>query len=364
MEEVKQNSTYSIHQILPEEIFVMILKKLDFESLIISRDVCKKWRNVIDGFELLSMQNFFRSSCVIIGGGSTGKMGEKLDSIEVTSGLSKTKIQLPNLPDKINHFSMFIHNGSLMFCGGYNDNLDQRISKGCYQLDKGKWKRHSALNRKRVGAQVVSTEKGTFLFGGSLSSNTYEFLPNNPRSKKWNVGNKCKIPGGFLDGSAIEVKSKQQIWLIGGMRGNICGPYYHNRILSFDISSEIFQELPIKLNVARDSHVCAFIPGTNKILIAGGFSYPYKYDNTTEIIDTEDGSVTVGGSLNIGRVGHGIGIIMINGVKKLAVFGGVDRTRNDNSSIELYNAETDQWEMADFTLNEPKFSFGYVTVKK
>ena len=58
MGEVKINSMYYIHEVLPEEIFVMILKKLDYKSLIISRGTCKKWRTVIDGFELLSMKNF------------------------------------------------------------------------------------------------------------------------------------------------------------------------------------------------------------------------------------------------------------------------------------------------------------------
>ena len=300
--------------------------------------------------------------CVIIAG---GKNGGRLDSIEVISNskLSKTNIQLPKLPDKINHCSMFLHNGSLMVCGGYDNSYKKAFTKKCFQLDKGKWKQHSTLKHKRVGAKAVSTDKGTFLFGGSLSKMTYEFLPNNPHAKKWRIGIN-QIPEGFIDGCAIEVKSKQQIWLIGGMLGPLCGSGYRNRILVFDINSESFQELPSKLNTARESHTCAFIPGTNKILVAGGFSWRYRYDDTTEIIDTEDGSITMGGSLNIGRVGHGMGTIMVNGEETLAVFGGVDGTRNGNSSVELYNAKTDQWETADFTLNEKNCNFACVTVKK
>ena len=160
-----------------------------------------------------------------------------------------------------------------------------------------------------------------------------------------------------------------QIWLIGGLHAY--GEGYHNRILAFDINSETFQELPSTLNRTRMSFACAFIPGTNKILVTGGFAEAITggfknhelYDDTTEIIDTVDGNVAMGGSLNIGRVGHGMGAIKIDGKERLIVFGGMDGTRNQNSSIELYNAETDQWEMADFTLNEPKASFGYVTVK-
>ena len=295
--------------------------------------------------------------CVIIAGGYS--IDRRLDSVEVISGLSKIKIQLPKLPDKINQCSMFLHNGSLMFCVmGYA----QAVSHKCFQLDKGKWKRHSKMNYPRDGAKVVSTDKGTFLFDGSMSSKTYEFLPKNPGAKKWIVHKKRQIPGGFISGCAIEVKSKQQIWFIGGRPESIHGPNYHDRILSFDINTETFQELSTKLNLGRHLHACSYIPGTRKILVTGGFSHSYKYENTTEIIDTDDGSVAMGGSMNIGRVGHGMGTIKINGKERLIVFGGENGHENANSSVELYNAETDQWEMADFNLEEPRFDFGCVTV--
>ena len=379
MGEVRINSTYNIHEVLPEEIFVMILKKLDYNSLTISRDTCTKWRAVIDGFELLSMKNFckfymfhnlllehinqqkslsfpVKRPCVIIAGGYSN--GGRIDFVEVLSGLSKIKIQLPNIPYKVNHCSMFLHDGSLMFCVGYDQSHDTDNAKRCFKLDQGKWIRHSTLNNPRVGSKAVSTDKGTFLFGGSSSQNTYEFLPND--AQEWRIGIN-QIPGGFVSGCAIEVKSKQQIWVIGGNG-------FFNRILAFDINSETFHELPSKLNRTRISFACSFIPGTNKILVSGGSSRGFNshkiYDESTEIIDIEHGNVTMGGSLNIGRVDHGMGTININGEERLAVFGGVDGTRNKTSSVELYNAKTDQWEMADFTLNEPKFSFGYVTVKK
>ena len=95
---------------------------------------------------------------------------------------------------------MFLRNGSLMVCGGYDNTYEKAVSKKCFQLNKGKWMDHSTLKHKRVGAQVVSTEQGTFLFGGSMSSKTYEFLPNYPGAKRWNAGKKRKIPGGFKNG--------------------------------------------------------------------------------------------------------------------------------------------------------------------
>ena len=55
-----------IHQILPEEIMVLILKKLDFQSLTIAQKVCVKWRDLIHGFDLFNLKNFGKLQLRII----------------------------------------------------------------------------------------------------------------------------------------------------------------------------------------------------------------------------------------------------------------------------------------------------------
>ena len=152
-----------------------------------------------------------------------------------------------------------------MFCGGYkNNSIDREFGRKCYQLVEGKWKEYSALNHERYGASVVHTEKGTFLFGGNPYpfDPTYEYLPND--ANVWKVGTRPEIPDCRRVGCAIEVKSKHQIWVIGGTFVDINGSSILTRILSFDINSETFQELPLKLNIGRFFHACAYIPGTNK----------------------------------------------------------------------------------------------------
>ena len=42
----------AIHEILPIEILVMILKKLGYKSLSFARLTCKEWKKVIDDFGL------------------------------------------------------------------------------------------------------------------------------------------------------------------------------------------------------------------------------------------------------------------------------------------------------------------------
>ena len=66
--------------------------------------------------------------------------------------------------------------------------------------------------------------------------------------------------------------------------------------------------------------------------------------------------------MNSKRDGHGMGVITINGENKLVVFGGYDG-RNELDSVELYNTQTEKWEMADLKLSEAKFIFSFLTVK-
>ena len=85
-------------------------------------------------------------------------------------------------------------------------------------------------------------------------------------------------------------------------------------------------------------------------MITGGCSTGNYFDST-EILDTEDGSVAMASPMNSKRAGHGIGVVTINGKDRLAVFGGFDgRTTLD--SVELYHSETEKWETSDLKLSE------------
>ena len=209
---------------------------------------------------------------------------------------------------------MVAHNGTILLCGGYGNLVK------CLQLDNRMWKEHSTLNMERDLHSAVTTQTATFVFGGFYSSTTYEYLPKD--STKWLTG-KTEIPAGFTNGFAIAVKSGQEIWLIGGFGTE-------KRILSFDVESHTFQEMPFQLNVGRRVHRCAFIPNTNKIMITGG--YDNGYLDSTEVLDTERGSVTMACPMNSKRFGHGMGAITINGENRLAVFGGWER-RNALDSV-------------------------------
>ena len=42
-----------INQVLPTEILRKILQMLDIPSLCVARQTCKRWKEIIDGFELV-----------------------------------------------------------------------------------------------------------------------------------------------------------------------------------------------------------------------------------------------------------------------------------------------------------------------
>ena len=251
------------------------------------------------------------------------------------------------MPEDIFYMSMVLHDGIILIFGGLND-------KSCLQLSSGVWKKHSTLNEERYHLpSVVATPTATFVFGGGLtSSTTYEYLPKN--STTWHMG-KTEIPGiGFFNASAVASKCGQKIWLIGGS-------VTEKTILKFNVNDQTFHEMTTQLNVERFKHRCCFIPKTNQIMITGGVGNDYLGINSTEIYNTEDGSITMASPMNIKRFGHGIGVITINGEDMLAVIGGFDGIRSLDS-VELYNTETTKWEITNIKLNGGNYNFGFLEV--
>ena len=81
--------------------------------------------------------------------------------------------------------------------------------------------------------------------------------------------------------------------------------------------------------------------------------------SSTEVYDTEDGSVTMTSPMNFERYHHGMGVITINGEDRLAVFGGSD----GREPLELYNTKTTKWEKTNIKLNGGYYEFGFLEIK-
>ena len=254
--------------------------------------------------------------------------------------------QLPHVNIDLKGSSVVLHNGKILLCGGLKN------TKACLQLDRGTWKEYNSLNHARFYPSSVTTQTASFLFGGLHSSTTYEYLPKD--SNTWLIG-KTDIPLGFKYGAAISVKSEQEIWLIGGESAR-------KRILSFSVKDHTFQELPFTLKQEMLWPKCAFIPNTNKIMIMSEFS------DCIELLDTKKGSIIIIAATHIFfKRGFGLGVVTISDEDRLALFGDFvmdafgDFVMDD--SVELYNTQSEKWEITDIKLPEPKSDFSLLTVK-
>ena len=242
-----------------------------------------------------------------------------------------------------------------MVAGGFNRN---DFNETCYQLKNGSWQIYESLKTSGycTPENMVKTDKAIYTFGADYDGKKVRYLPNN--SKDWIEEENVKIPKYFLRGCAVEIKSKGEIWLIGG-------DGTRKRILSFDLQNHTFTELPMKLKVGRYCHKCIVtkIGDSEVILVTGGLKKgTYCYENSVEIINIETGKVKLSSPMNKLRVGHGIGTLNINDQPRICVFGGWNGFSEENT-IEIFDKETLKWELLeDFKMKESKSYFGYLNI--
>ena len=347
MAELETSKSSPIH-VLPPELLITILKKLNYKSICHARLTCKQWQKMIKNFKLaeISMAKTFG---IIIAAGA-GRRND-LESVEFIGQDCLIK-EFPSLPHPVISRSMVLHDGKILICGIEDGTTGKwGLKRWCFMLKNGTWKKHSVMNQERSSDGAVSTKSGTFVFGGMglvYNDITFEYLPKG--SLKWIMG-KNRIPGGFFWGCAIATKSEQEILLIGGRHNE-------KRILKFNVKDHTFEELPVKLIVGRFEARCAFIPGTNKIMITGGSDG--RCLKSTEILDLDKGSIVMASPMNFSRSFHGIGIITVNDVQRLAVFGGSEDVLGFHDTIELYNMQTQKWELSEARLKNRRSCFGFI----
>ena len=122
--------------------------------------------------------------------------------------------------------------------------------------------------------------------------------------------------------------------------------------------------MPLKLNIGRFGHRSEIIPGTSKIMITGGQTFDGVTQCSTEILDPETMSLNIASPMNRRRSQHGMSVVTINDEDRLAVFGGFEDNFRDLRCFELYNTQTQKWEMTqDISLRKGKWGFGYLSVK-
>ena len=102
-------------------------------------------------------------------------------------------------------------------------------------------------------------------------------------------------------------------------------------------------------------------------MITGGMDSGNSYLDSAEILDINDGNVTMVAPMNYKRSNHGMAVVNINGKEKLIVFGGQHEYFHNNyveklDSVEIYNTQSNKWEIANIKLKDRKSRFGFMTV--
>merc|ERR1712025_771998 len=249
---------------------------------------------------------------VLITGGVNYDTLDDFNTSEILNG--PEGCTMPDLPEGINW-------GHNMIMTANNDILTCRhgIKQKCYRYDKTSrtWNPHSDLKQERQYAASITMPNAVYVFGGSESDNTYEYMVND--ENVWQEG-KSSIPGGFRHGCVVKLNN-DELALIGG-KGT------ESRIMKFNTATKAFTENWGRLKKPRYGHACVTLG--NNILVVGGFG-DGGYLASSELINIEDGrqSETDVGDLNSKRYKFGLVSLGGNTTKILAI-GGSGWTDHDS----------------------------------
>ena len=262
-----------------------------------------------------------------------------------TAELIPNKCNIPSLPYGIEGKPSLIltNDNIILLCGGSGNQQD------CLQSKDKNWVHHSELVESRIYATAITMAKGTYLFGGSSSPNTWEWLPSG--SSTWVQGGSIPDPGfGRGCGSPI---SSQVIILIGGESSE-------QRILQFNVETEEWTEMDEKLQPGRFVHSCVLFK--NRIIVSGGLSGGYngKVLNCTQIINKDNLTLSYSSDMKQARYNHGLVIAHYNNQPSVVLgIGGSPHT----DTFEVWDPESKTWSLSnDLVLSEAKDVFGALSV--
>src|SRR5262245_12434819 len=114
------------------------------------------------------------------------------------------------------------------------------------------------------------------------------------------------------------------------------------------------------MSIPREEHTATLLPGSGKVLIAGGDSVDSSGESvaasSAELYDPDTNTFAPTGSMVFGREGHTATFLTSNG--KVLVTGGFDTAGNTASSAELYDPGTSGTPTCSFTIAPTSHVFG------
>ena len=279
-------------------------------------------------------------------GGNAGSNG--LNFFDTTE-LIPNKCTIPSLPKALGDFpSLFLTSeNNILLCGGTRNEYE------CLEMKVNNWIHHSDLIEKRGKATSVTMAKGTFIFGGVHSRNTWEWLPSG--NSTWVQGGNIPDPG-FSSGCGVPI-STNEILLIGG--GDLTDFSQTDRILKFNVETNEWTEMDEKLYPPNHGHSCLLFK--NNIIVSGG-GLGTIIDSTL-IMNKDSLTVSKTSNMNEKRREHGLVVAHYNNQTTVLAIGGMSNGWKETASVEKWDPESEAWSLADdLTLSEAKYGFGALSV--
>ena len=227
--------------------------------------------------------------------------------------------------------------------------------QNCRLLKEKNWVHHSDLKKERVFATAITMAKGTFIFGGQLYPNTWEWLPSG--SSTWVHGGSIPDPG-FEDGCGVQISS-QEILLIGGL-------FSKSRILKFNVETEEWTEMDEKIQPGRFAHSCVVFK--NNIIVSGGRDWTQRDLKSTQLFNKGNLTSSYGSDMQQARMEHGLVVAHYNNQPTVLAIGGNQLEtdsweRQYTDSVEVWDPESKTWSLSsDLAISEAKAGFGALSV--
>ena len=277
--------------------------------------------------------------------------------------LGKYSCEIAPLPKCLEGHSIIINrDGELMVLGGNKARFKDVMFQDCLVYKKNRWVHHSTLNRPKYFSITITMPNGIYVFGEQAyeqdSGTTAEFLGNGEH--QWEELD-TNIPSPGLSSSDGVAISDEEIIFTGGIKSG-----HSDRIRTFNVKTNTWT-VDGKLFTARWLHKSFVF--NDKVIICGGMNFHFidvipgiqREDlSSTEIILIHSKEVRKAGNLNHARYGHGMGILLIEGVPTLAAFGGIYLEGSVPvwlSSVELWDDANECWIMSEMRLPGPGYTF-------
>ena len=249
-----------------------------------------------------------------------------------------------------------------MVLGGFKFSHFHEMFQECLVYKEKKWVHHSTLNGPKYFSITVNMPNGIYIFGKTAynkdSGASAEFLGNGEH--QWKELDIDISSHGLQLSDGVAISDEEIIFTGGIKRGHSDG------IRTFNVKTNTWTN-DGKLFTARWLHKSFVF--NDKVIICGGMNFHFidvipgiqREDlSSTEIISIHSKEVRKAGNLNQARCGHGMGILVIEGVPTLAAFGGIyleGEVPVRLSSVELWDDANECWIMSEMKLPGPGYTF-------